>query len=365
LKETVKWMETTLVLACCLWLLRRPEQVRLVVWLAVAAGVLEALVGLGQWVAAAEPLSESLRISGTFYQPNPYARYLHLALAPALALAAFSREAWERWVALGASLLLLGAFVLSSSRGGVLGLAVATLTLAVVGVRRERFALLMVATGAPLLALAWLTKLLPAGLLQLMRLNDLAPGGSVTAANFSAWERLAHWAAGVNMLRGHPLLGVGAGNFDAAYARYAPDLTSWPEALGHAHNYYINAAAETGLLGLAAFCAFTALVLFTGWRRAHATQPAGALPRALALGLFAALLALAVHNVTDDLFVHAMSLQVALYVGCLLLHMPLTAPGAAAHAAAARPGGSEGQDGTRNQGGCATLSEQRSGAAGC
>src|SRR5262249_15792258 len=116
LKEGVKWTETALTLMFALWLLQRPAPIRLVIWLAVAVGVAEALVGLGQWVVGAGPISDGLRTSGTFEQPNPYAGYLNLALAPALALAALGEDARERWVAAGASLLLLSALTLSGSR---------------------------------------------------------------------------------------------------------------------------------------------------------------------------------------------------------------------------------------------------------
>ena len=54
------------------------------------------------------------------------------------------------------------------------------------------------------------------------------------------------------MWRDHPVLGVGVGNYPIAYARYS--LPKWRMALGHAHNYYLNIAAETGLLGLLAYC---------------------------------------------------------------------------------------------------------------
>jgi O-antigen ligase len=125
------------------------------------------------------------------------------------------------------------------------------------------------------------------------------------------------------MFRAHPILGVGAGNYSAAYARYqvSPD---WFEALGHAHNYYINAAAETGILGLVAILAVVGTALLAGWRaaRVQAKKSDGShqpgIAWALALGLLAALVAHSVHNLTDDLFVHGMELQFALCIACLL-----------------------------------------------
>jgi O-antigen ligase len=158
-----------------------------------------------------------------------------------------------------------------------------------------------------------------------LRISD-ALNGTVTSANFSTVERLAHWIAGLRMFVTHPVLGVGAGNYDVAYAAYA--LPDWPDALGHAHNYYINVAAETGILGFVAFFALTAAALYLGWYVVRYTGLSGALPssqRALALGLFGAIVALAVHNLTDDLFVHAMELQFALTLGCLIALLRMNA----------------------------------------
>jgi O-antigen ligase len=161
------------------------------------------------------------------------------------------------------------------------------------------------------------------------RVGGVSVCGNVSSANFSTVERVAHWVAGLRMFQAHPLLGVGAGNYDAVYARYA--CTDWPDSLGHAHNYYINAAAETGILGLLAFLALVAVTLALGWRAMHPHASAltaevaladdtwaVAPTRALALGLFAVVAALTIHNLTDDLFVHGMELQLALCLACLL-----------------------------------------------
>jgi O-antigen ligase len=56
------------------------------------------------------------------------------------------------------------------------------------------------------------------------------------------------------MARQRPALGVGFGNYEAAYPQYR--LMSWPFALGHAHNYYLNLLSETGVAGLAAYLLF-------------------------------------------------------------------------------------------------------------
>ncbi|MGZ3582910.1 MAG: O-antigen ligase family protein [Ktedonobacterales bacterium] len=327
LKEVIKWTEVAVLAAVTYWAACTPRRVRWVVWALIAAGLAEALLGYGQWMlsaGAAGPGGDTIRVLGTFGQPNPYSGYLNYALLPAVALALFSRDVRERWVAGAASVLLLGAQVLANSRGGMIGLAVGLAVIVVVGLRRERLAALVAAVGVPLLLVAWLAHLIPArltdALLRNFRINDVSVNGRINDANYSTMERLAHWLAGLRMFQAHPLLGVGAGNYDAAYLQYG-DLMRWPESLGQAHNYYINVAAETGAIGLLAFIALVVVVLLLGWRATHprvGNAPSPATGWALALGLFAVLVALTAHNLTDDLFVHGMELQAALSIGCLL-----------------------------------------------
>jgi O-antigen ligase len=68
----------------------------------------------------------------------------------------------------------------------------------------------------------------------------------------SAWAGWAGWRKSMTldslrMWRDHPVLGVGLGDFAAAYPRYQ----SFPADMwiDHAHNDYAEAVAETGLVG--------------------------------------------------------------------------------------------------------------------
>lgn len=325
LKEIIKWSEVLALVALCASYLRTEWQVRVIVWATIGAATVEALLGYAQWVVAtgqAGPGGENLRVFGTFAQPNPYAGFLKFGLLLALALVLFGRDSRKRWVAAGAGVLLFGAQALAGSRGALLGLFVAMVVIVTVGWRRERLVAIIAAASIPILVIGWLTGLIPTriqrAVLDQLRVSD-ALNGTITSANFSTVERLAHWVAGFRMFAAHPMLGIGAGNYDAAYAGYA--LPDWPEALGHAHNYYINAAAETGILGFVAFLALTAATLYLGWCAVRLTNTFANLQssqRAIALGLLGAVLALAVHNLTDDLFVHAIELQFALSLGCLI-----------------------------------------------
>lgn len=331
-KEVLKWSEVFVVAACTVWLASTPRRVSALIWAMIAAGALAALVGLGQWAADGGDLATGgqIRVVGTFAQPNPFAAYMNLALPLAAALALFARDRRERWVAGAACVILFAAEYLAHSRGALLGLVGALAVIAALGWRRERQAIIAACVAIPALALVWVAGLIPARITTAVTNQFHVAGtticGQVDARDFSTVERIAHWVAGVRMFAAHPILGVGAGNYSVAYPQFA--CADWPTPLGHAHNYYINTAAELGVIGLAAFLALVGCALALGWRAAH-RGPAvdnaknvvfgfGATPRALAIGLFAVLVAVAIHNLTDDLFVHAMELQMAIGAGCLM-----------------------------------------------
>ncbi len=330
-KETIKWSEVFIVV-CSAWAFIRTERQALwLAWGAIIGGLAEALQGCAQYIFAyglLGPGGASVRVVGAFDQPNPYGGYLNLSLPLALALALFGRDPRMRWIAGGASVISLFALYLANSRGALLGLVAAMIVIAAVGWRRERQTLIAAAVGVPLVTIAWVTRLIPHSLqnklLEQFRVNDVSLTAQVNDANFSTIERLAHWVAGLRMFQAHPILGVGAGNYSAAYQQYK--VSGWDESLTHAHNYYINAAAETGALGLLAFLAVVAAAIYLGWRATRATDRqrggqsalASADARALSIGFAAVIVALCVHNFTDDLFVHAMELQFALALGVLL-----------------------------------------------
>jgi O-antigen ligase len=132
--------------------------------------------------------------------------------------------------------------------------------------------------------------------------------------NWAVIERMAHWQAAVGMFTDHPWLGVGIGNYPVAYPQYA--VGRWRDPLGHAHNYYLNIAAEAGILGLGAYLLLFGACFVVAWRT---IQHAQGYWRAVALGALGILVHLSVHNLFDNLFVHSMNVQLGLVLGLLFL----------------------------------------------
>jgi O-antigen ligase len=140
-----------------------------------------------------------------------------------------------------------------------------------------------------------------------------ARGATITTANFAVLERVAHWQAAEAMARDHPWLGVGLGNYAAAYPQYR--LLNWPNALGHAHMIYLNVLAETGVPGLAAYGVLWLSIIALTLRALQ--QPHGP-ARGLAVGLLGSWAALSVHQLVDNLYVNNIHFTLAALL-CLVL----------------------------------------------
>jgi O-antigen ligase len=109
-------------------------------------------------------------------------------------------------------------------------------------------------------------------------------------------------------------VGVGFGNYGAVYPTYA--LINWPDALGHAHNYYLNILAETGIIGLLAY-AFLWGAIFVQTLRALRWQEWPL--RGLLLGLLGVWTAITVHHLVDKLYVNNLYIHLGVLLGLLQL----------------------------------------------
>jgi O-antigen ligase len=308
----------------------------------------------------------SLRVYGTFGQPNPYAGYINITLALALALFLLGQGWKTRLLSACIALPLAGVEFYSQSKGGGMALSAAALFIVIVGFPQLRVLARIGWIGIIGLIAAYLVGKFPARLIEpiLMKIGVIGISfTSPTPGNYSNSERVAHWVAGINMFEAHPIFGVGIGNYQDVYSHYSVGIFTVP--LGHAHNYYINTAAEAGILGFAAFILFLIAVFTYGaccyrridqqykklakrlkksasgvgarqicapnvgnpydWALQGLRKSDGYLAldrlindRALAIGLMASLITVCVHNLVDNLYVHAMTSLFALLIVLLI-----------------------------------------------
>jgi O-antigen ligase len=116
---------------------------------------------------------------------------------------------------------------------------------------------------------------------------------------FGSGAHGAHWAGALEMWREKFSVGVGFGCYEPAYPVYR--LINWPIALGHAHNYYLNLLAETGIVGLGAYLTFFGVLFLRLWQ---ASRRLSDWQRGLSLGLIGALAHFNVHNLVDNILVN-------------------------------------------------------------
>jgi len=76
----------------------------------------------------------------------------------------------------------------------------------------------------------------------------------------SNFDRIRMLQAGVEMIRDHPVLGVGPANVKESYAIYRKQDAPRPRP-PHLHNNVVQLWAERGILGLAAYLTLLALFL--------------------------------------------------------------------------------------------------------
>ena len=343
-KELAKWGEITLAVVVLADVVRTERWRRRIAGLVAAAVVAQVLLGLAQTAAGFGPgafaIGGVVRAFGTFDQPNPYGGYLglHAPLALAALLYAAPRR---RWLHALLWLLIIAAIIASRSRGAWLGLGVSTLVVVLAATPRVRRAARTLLAGIALTLLA-VASVQISGLLRdsvppevLRTVEGRLPIEDMIRItvhdNYAVTERVANWVTGWHMFLERPVLGVGAGNFNAAFPRF--QLAPFETPLGHAHNVYVNFAAEAGLVGLLSIVLLTAWALLrAGWvvRQVRDTSNEW-----LAIGALGALSAFVVHNLVDSLFVSGMGLLFALFVALSYGLSPR--PRAAAQASATAP----------------------------
>jgi putative inorganic carbon (hco3(-)) transporter len=214
--------------------------------------------------------------------------------------------------------LVAAAFFFSLSRGAWMGFALAFVV--ITAFRSQRTLMLFVLLSIVLSGTLILGSLniLPSAITDRIAdipaffgLNLFDPRAVLlTNDNFGIVDRMAHWFAAWGMFSANPWLGVGIGNYGVVYPLYG--LREWPFSLGHAHNFYLNMLAETGIVGFSTYCVLVASALLYAWM---AARRARGMWRALALGILGALIALSAHNFFDNLYVHGMNIQFALLLG--------------------------------------------------
>lgn len=258
-----------------------------------AAGTVTAIHGLWQYghpvaqIGMQEIAREvSTRVFAAFGNPNFYAEYLVLAVSVTVAFMASTRGR-TRYIAtlmLGLQIVVL---LLTYTRGSWLALGVGFVLAGLMIDARL--------AAAPLLIAGLAVPLLP-GVVERL--------ATIVTTSGSAGFRIKLWKVALVAISRRPLFGYGLGRFydafrDAVISR--PGL-AFGYAFYGAHNSYLQIAAETGVLGAAAFLAMVVNMCSMGfYYNARLRDLSARLENA---ALTAGLIAFAINALTSNAFQH-------------------------------------------------------------
>jgi putative inorganic carbon (hco3(-)) transporter len=251
---------------------RTPQVLRAVVWALLLAGAVMGLVSI--WAELSHTYHSALggfarvsaddvpgigpkprpRLAGPIGETNRYAQVMLMLVPLGIACIRLAGSRGLRLAAMGATGLVLSGMLLTYSRGAAVALAIVALAMVGSGFIRVRHLFLLVAVLGAIVVVA-----APTYLERLASLSDVQSATSQDSAQADGAlrGRATENLAALNTFRDHPLVGVGPGQFFARYSQtYANELDlRYLKTSRRAHNLYLEIAADTGVLGLAAFLA--------------------------------------------------------------------------------------------------------------
>ena len=227
---------------------RKPEQVKLIAQALGASAVLVVLWGFFQFIFGVDAADVKWtdpdafpelkkRIFSTLENPNVLAGYLDVMICLALGLLTKAERRSQKIILIGAIVLLAACLAMTYSRGAFIAIAV---VFAVYGVLKDWRVLILFAAVTGLIAYSdtnFINRILSA----------------FTMSDSSEGVRVGIWVSTSAMISDHPFAGIGWGAYQYVYPQYNYYVADPNIVIYHAHNIYLNFAAEVGIVGALAF----------------------------------------------------------------------------------------------------------------
>ena len=312
--QTWQFMLQLLALLLVAWLLllhtTTAKRLRVLVDVVVLIGVVSAVFGLGRQMFQRQPgfLLPFLRPDygyGQFINSNHFAFLMEMAVGLTLGLVIFRGVTGKRLaIYLLASVPMWVALVLANSRGGILSMLCQVIFLATLFVSqrkdrkraklsRGRRLVVHTALVATLLLGAVVTVIFVGGDPLAVRIDSLSVElDQKTAETFALRPNI--WRATWELIKDHPVAGVGFGGYWVAITEY--HRGSGEAGPREAHNDYLELLASGGLIGLAIGAWLVFEFVKTARRKVHANDR---YLRAAKFGALAGIVAVAIHSLVD------------------------------------------------------------------
>ena len=227
---------------------RTPAQVKSIAQALSAAAVLVVLWGFFQFIFGVDAADVKWtdpdafpelkkRVFSTLENPNVLAGYLDIFVCLALGFLAKAENRTQKLILIVAIVLLIACLVMTYSRGAFLTLVI---IFAVYALLQD-----------------WRILILFAAIVSLIAYNDASFVNRILSAfamnDSSGSVRVGIWVSTSAMISDHPFTGIGWGAYKYIYPQYNYYIADPKIIVYHAHNIYLNYAAEIGIVGALAF----------------------------------------------------------------------------------------------------------------
>lgn len=283
LREFAKWLEYAILFGAVAVAFEDDADDRPIWWSLIGIAIFESLYGFSQLLFGA-PSGVAIhyqvlpRIAGSLEGPNQFSGWLNVIFPVLFARMLVHRSAW-----LVVATILSGvATALTLSRSGIVAAFVAA-AIVIVMTRPPRQVGVRLASGATVL----IAVLVGAGLMVGFEWHFFSLA-EVAVPNHLGTRSIL-WSSAIELWQRSPLVGIGAGNFELDLG-----LVGHPEVHTHANSLYLQSLAETGIIGFAAML-YLVYASIRPFVRAYSR-------RALVVGVAAASVALALHQIFDYLW---------------------------------------------------------------
>ena len=178
------------------------------------------------------------RIFSTLENPNVLAGYLDVMICLALGMFLKISGGTQKLILTVVIGLLLACLAMTYSRGAFLSIAIVFVICGIIKDRRI-LVLFMLLTAA----IIYIDSTFMERVLSIF----------ATSVDSSEGLRVGIWISTISMIADHPFVGIGWGAFKAIYPQYNYYLQDTTQIIYHAHNLYLQTAAEVGIVGALAY----------------------------------------------------------------------------------------------------------------
>lgn len=301
------YLEPVLFYAILRTTARSPKDLLNLVDALILAGLLVSVIGLiqftmGQGIITAE--GGARRLASVYGSPNNVALLLERCLPFVLAFLLLPVDRARRIAAAIAFAIMLGTLLLTQSAGALfIGVPIALAVVVLLALRKR--------------ALIPLGVLIAAGIALFALLSNTDRFSRLLTGEGTSFFRVRLWESALQMLKDHPLTGVGLDQFLYMYRGQYIQPDAWQEPnLSHPHNWFLDTWLRTGIGGVLIMF-YLLIIFFAGTFKAYLHFFAqNHLMTALATGAIGSMAALLTHGLVDNsIFVNDLVIIFMLLLG--------------------------------------------------